>query len=173
MLYQFCFLQLPTEVTLTFIMIHYFLNTLCLWWLTITILETPKCFHISRTPIIIGKIVVYIVIEWNFLKGKRWNELVLSSKQSSLLVKLVLRKFRIRNMKNIVNAFFKNSEAISFLLSTLWQESHIVTRIPAKGRSSYHPLAYFSYIFISGKNVVISQQKWQHFCQKWKYWKNM
>ena len=39
--------------------------------------------------------------------------------------------------------------------------------------SSYCPLAYFSDIFISGKNVVISHQKWQHFPQKWKYRKNM
>ena len=43
----------------------------------------------------------------------------------------------------------------------------------SKGRSSYGPLAYLSDIFISGKNVVISQQKWQHFCHKWKYRKNM
>ena len=39
--------------------------------------------------------------------------------------------------------------------------------------SSYGLLAYFSYIYISGKNVVISQQKWQHFCQKWKNRKYM
>ena len=35
------------------------------------------------------------------------------------------------------------------------------------------PIAYFSDIFISGKNVAISQQKLQHFCKKWKYRKNM
>ena len=46
-------------------------------------------------------------------------------------------------------------------------------RISAKVRSSYCPLAYFSDIFISGKNVVISAERWQHFCQKWKYRKNM
>ena len=40
-------------------------------------------------------------------------------------------------------------------------------------RSSYSPLAYFSDIFISGKNVVVSAEKWQHFCQIWKYPKNM
>ena len=34
-------------------------------------------------------------------------------------------------------------------------------------------LHIFSDIFISGKNVVISAERWQHFCQKWKYWKNM
>ena len=32
---------------------------------------------------------------------------------------------------------------------------------------------YLSDIFISGKNVVFSTQKWQHFCQIWKYLKNM
>ena len=36
-----------------------------------------------------------------------------------------------------------------------------------KVRSSYGPLAYFSDIFISGKNVVVfSVQKRQHFCHK-------
>ena len=38
----------------------------------------------------------------------------------------------------------------------------------SKVRLSYGPLAYFSDIFISGKNVVSSAQK-RHFCQKWKY----
>ena len=28
-------------------------------------------------------------------------------------------------------------------------------------------------ILISGKNIVISAERWQHFCQKWKYRKNM
>ena len=28
-------------------------------------------------------------------------------------------------------------------------------------------LAFFSDIFISGKKVVISAERWQHFCQKW------
>ena len=34
-----------------------------------------------------------------------------------------------------------------------------------KVSSSYGPLAYFS-------NIFISAEKWQHFCQKWKYRKN-
>ena len=44
--------------------------------------------------------------------------------------------------------------------------------VQSKVRSSYRPLAYFSDIIISGKNVVISAEKWQHFCQKWKYRNN-
>ena len=38
---------------------------------------------------------------------------------------------------------------------------------------SYGPLAYFYDIFMSDKNIVISQQKWQHFGQKWKHRKNI
>ena len=34
-------------------------------------------------------------------------------------------------------------------------------------------LVYFSNIFISGKDVVISADRWQHVCQKWKHRKNM
>ena len=42
-----------------------------------------------------------------------------------------------------------------------------------KVRLSYGPLAYFLDIFISSKNVVISADRWQHFCLKWKHRKNM
>ena len=43
----------------------------------------------------------------------------------------------------------------------------------SKVRLSYGSMAYFSDIFISSRNVVISQNKWQYFCQKGKYRKNM
>ena len=55
----------------------------------------------------------------------------------------------------------------------LWKYYRLKSIVLAKVRSRYGLLAYFSYILISGKNAVTSQQKWQHFCQKWKYLKNM
>ena len=63
------------------------------------------------------------------------------------------------------------------ILSRCWPMScslqEVKTNSSSKVRSSYGQFPYFSDILISGKNVVFCVQKRQHFCQKWKYWKNM
>ena len=43
----------------------------------------------------------------------------------------------------------------------------------AKVQSSYGPLAYFSYIFISGKNVVFSVTHLNTIGGRWYFWKGI
>ena len=82
--------------------------------------------------------------------------------------------------KSLELLYFSDNTADLLPLSTVWSvnvfliESSILEYgLIDKVLSSYGPPAYFSNIFISGKNIVLAVQKRQHLCQKWKHQKNL
>ena len=99
-----------------------------------------------------------------YLHSNFFQQKALIKTNSAAINDPVLKSIQIMVRLHIFQMFSFLAKMLSFLL----RSDNIFAR-----SSSYGPLAYFSNIFISGKNVVTSQQKWQHFCQKWKYRKNM
>ena len=102
-------------------------------------------------------------------EGSRWYQI--GPKKSSDLLKDPIFYKLVTGWELLLDGPYfgsnpTNRQHSSFLdLARLW--------LASKVRSNNGPLAYFFYIFISGKNIVISAVRWQHFSQKWKYQKNM